>query len=134
MRLVAIFHYPGCWECSGHDEVRPMVYESAEALLVHFDDKMKAYIAAQEAQKKAYKAWEKLKPKPRKHKQPLTEYDEAFTKWYQQQPRNMPGSLHIEIGGYTFYAEDLMSDGKYQLPTILTVDEWFEQWTISSQD
>ncbi|PCJ96664.1 MAG: hypothetical protein COA52_01305 [Hyphomicrobiales bacterium] len=51
MRLIC--EYQTTTEVEAWNHVSPFIYESAEAFIVHFEDKMKAYLAA-DSNKKEY--------------------------------------------------------------------------------
>lgn len=133
MRLVITFTINGGWDCPSYDKVIPVEYESSEAFLVHFDDAMKAYVEAQVKHGKDTEKWWKKEPrtsgKPRYG-------SEAYARWYATQPKFPIELATINLNGFRFLASELIDDYKdytYTLPTVQTLEEWFENGTRAAK-
>lgn len=115
MRII-VEYTAGNYECTC-DHVLKCYYESAEAWLVHFEEKLKATYQAY--LDNPWRKWSARRPDPCGKKS-------NFEKWYSERPVGctMPDTK-FTFCGIEFDCLDFLVEGKFDLPTVRTVDEWF---------
>ena len=104
------------------EETIPVVYESAEKLLLDIENAVKAYLKYQD-EKDA--AWDKF----HKKWQGKNDYTkDAYWAEHELITGKFPhmGECTVDIGGSTIYLDHFIYKQQIYLPEIYTVDEWFK--------
>lgn len=135
MRLVVLYSH-GDYECSC-EYVIPLEYSSAEAFLCDLDIALKNLKRQQDDYNDARAIFDREFPAPHfnapKHKD-KSSHEERCKVWlekHEQFNKEHPYVMYTEIklGDQSWYLHHFLESGEIFLPTVLTVDEWFEQYS-----
>lgn len=136
MRLVVLYYY-GDYECSCHNVI-PVEYSSAEAFLCDLDYALKELKKRQDNYIHARAIFDAEFPAPHferlpKHKD-KSSYEERCKLWLEKHEQfnkehSYPLYEEIKLGGQSWYPQHFIEDNQISLPTVLTLDEWFERYS-----
>jgi hypothetical protein len=119
---IVVTYTTGDWEGT-YDHILCFNYESAEAWLVDFDNKLKEMKAKREEFKKLEKEWYKREPSI--HKLSPERANEVMAKWYSIRPMVTYGVF--TFCNYHFYTNDFIyGDSSVNLPDVFELNEWFD--------